>query len=571
MTFAAIALTTNIIVLSIWSTTKRVHVSEEPLSPGQQRLLASLEELEKIPVGGGEPAVAFRPLRLSSGPVPSLDLATAAREAAASREGSEPAEETAATVAEGTGLPPPCPGVVEIATAVNAGERDVGDVLEQANARIDALNGRFNAVVTRTLQRAREDAATVAHVLAEGERPRPLSGVPLLHKDIIATRGIPTSAGSELLRGYVPGFDATVVGRLANAGTILLGKANTHEFATGTTGTVSCFGPTKNPWNDEHIAGGSSSGSAAALAAGMVAAATGTDTGGSIRIPSACCGVVGLKPTYGRVSRTGVFPFAWSLDHVGPMARRVTDVATLLTAMAGRDPFDPVSADEATPDYSAGLQDGVAGLRFAVPDSWFLELATEQVAAAVRQAGDLLETLGAQRVEVELPPELERVGPAAIAIFLAEGGSVHAVTLASNADLYDDETRAFLALAAHVSGRTYLQAQRVRAALAEGFARVFQGTDLLLTPTLPVTAPRLDARQVDLPQGRVDARAALTLFTRPFNLTGLPVLSLPCGFFEEMPIGMQIVGRPFEEATVLRAGHAYEAATEWHERRPPGL
>jgi aspartyl-tRNA(Asn)/glutamyl-tRNA(Gln) amidotransferase subunit A len=301
----------------------------------------------------------------------------------------------------------------------------------------------------------------------------------------------------------------------------------------------------------------------------MVPAAIGSDTGGSIRIPAACCGIVGLKPTYGRVSRAGVAPFAWSLDHVGPMARRVRDAALLLTAMAGADPFDRAAAAEPAADFVAALDGGVAALRFTLPEEGFLELASAPVAAAVRDAAGLLEQVGARRVEVELPSELALVGPAAIALFLAEGGAAHRRTLATRPDAYCPETRAFLALAEHVSADLYLQAQRLRARLADAMARVFRHTDLLLTPTLATTAPRLDARTVETGAGPLDVRAAMTLFTRPFNLTGLPAISLPCGFHEGLPIGLQIAGRAFDEAVVLRAAQAYESATDWHRRRPP--
>jgi aspartyl-tRNA(Asn)/glutamyl-tRNA(Gln) amidotransferase subunit A len=466
-------------------------------------------------------------------------------------------------------MPPACDELGAIAAAVNAGEVTAATVLERVQQRVAACNPALNAFITLCPERAADEAHTVDEVVAAGERPRPLAGIPLAHKDIIATAGVRTTAGSALLLEHVPTDDATVAARLSNAGTVLVGKTNTHEFATGTTGTVSHFGAVRNPWHREHVSGGSSSGSAAAIAAGMVPAATGTDTGGSIRIPSACCGVVGIKPTYGRVSRSGVVPFAWSLDHVGPIARRVRDVAVLLTAMSGPDPYDRAAAVEPASDLTAGLDAGISGLRFAVPQAHFLEHAVAPVATAVRAAADVLEQLGARRVEVELPAELALVGPAAVALFLAEGGAVHRATLADHPQAYCDETRAFLSLAARVSADHYLQAQRLRALLADATARLFQRIDLLVTPTLPITAPRLDQRQVDGPDGPLDVRAAMTLFTRPFNLTGLPALSMPCGFDDGLPIGLQLVSRPFDEAVVLRAAHAYEAATEWYHRRPP--
>ncbi len=543
-------------------------MSNDTRSPGQQVLLDALASLDDLNLGAAEPATTFRPTSWASSAAPGFDLAAIATATPGSAPHSSSADDQP-VVPES--LPPACPTAAELVAAITSGDTTAQEVLAATQARVEACNPALNAIVTLSPDRAAEEARTVDAVIAAGERPRPLSGLPLVHKDIITTRNIRTTAGSALLHDYVPDTDATVVSRLSNAGTLLVGKSNTHEFATGTTGTVSHFGAVKNPWNLEHMTGGSSSGSAAALAAGMVCAATGTDTGGSIRIPAACCGIVGLKPTYGRVGRTGVIPLAWGLDHVGPMGRRVADVAALLTAMAGPDPFDRAGAGEAAADFSSSIDQGIVGLRFVMPDFRFLELATEPVAKALREAAVTLEELGARRVDVPMPRELDLVAAAAIALFLAEAGVVHRDTLASHPEAYCGETRSFLSLAVHVSAHAYLQAQRVRALLADELARVFQSVDLLVTPTLAMTAPRLDAREIEGANGPMDVRAAMTLFTRPFNLTGLPALSLPCGFDGGMPIGLQLVGRPFEEATVLRTAHAYEGATEWHKLRPPAF
>ncbi len=547
-------------------------MSDRTLSSGQQTLVDSLRRLDGLDLGAAEPAAAFRPASWAGAAGPGFDLAAIAHDASdpspgPMHEATEATDEAVPPVAEK--LPPACATASETVAAVTAGETTAEAVLDGVQQRVAACDAALNAFITLSPDRALAEARAVDDVVTEGERPRPLAGVPLAHKDIIATRALRTTAGSALLRDYVPTEDATVVARLSNAGTALVGKTNTHEFATGTTGTVSCFGATRNPWNLEHVTGGSSGGSGAALAAGLVPAATGTDTGGSIRIPAACCGIVGLKPTYGRVSRTGVVPFAWGLDHVGPMARRVRDVAMLLTAMAGPDPYDRTSAGETSSDFGAAVDQGIKGLRFAVPEFCFLELATTPVAETVREACRMLEELGARRLEVSLPQELALVGPAAIALFLAEGGAVHRSTLSTHPDAYCDETRAFLSLAEHVTAHQYLQAQRLRSILAAELARVFQTIDLLVTPTLAMTAPRQDDREVDGAEGPIDVRAAMTLFTRPFNLTGLPALSVPCGFQGGLPIGLQLVGRAFDEATLLRAAQAYEAATDWHTRRPP--
>lgn len=546
-------------------------MSDDELSPGQRTLLASVERLAGLDPGGTEPPSVFRPVSWAPTVGPSFDLG-AAIEASGPTPPERPGEGSGRRPDDAGTVPPPLPGVVAVAAAVNAGELAPAAALQACRRRIEALDGRINAVVVLAPERANRAAEAVEAGRAAGERPRPLAGVPILHKDILCTAGVPTAAGSRLLAGWIPDFDAAVVSRLENAGTLLLGKTNTHEFATGTTGLVSAAGAVRNPWNPEHVAGGSSSGSAAALAAGLAPAATGTDTGGSVRIPAACCGIVGLKPTYGRVSRQGVVPFAWSLDHVGPMARTVDDVAALLTAMAGPDPRDPASANRPGEDFRRRLEDGVDGLRIGLLGKDFTDRARADVAEAVRRATARLEGLGAERVPTTTPREAEDVGPIAIGIFLAEGGAVHSTGLARRPDAYQRETRAFLELAERVTGPVYLRAQRLRGRLCQAFARLLREVDLLLCPTLPVTAPRADARVLSLPEGEVDARATLTLFTRPFNLTGLPALSLPCGFDESgLPVGLQIVGRPFEEATVLRAAAALEADLDLTARWPEGF
>tara|TARA_B100001146_G_scaffold71199_1_gene63034 strand:- start:1897 stop:3531 length:1635 start_codon:yes stop_codon:yes gene_type:complete len=540
-------------------------MNNDTLSPSQQVLLDAVARLDEAELGAVEPAATFRPTSLASSAAPSFDLAAIAAASSNCETATSHSDDKPIVLEE---LPGACATAAEILAGITTGTTTAQEVLSAAQARIEACNPVINAIVTLSLDRATEEARMVDEVIGSGERPRPLSGLPLVHKDIIATRNIRTTAGSALLHDYVPTNDATVVSRLTNAGTLLVGKSNTHEFATGTTGNISYFGAVRNPWNLDHMAGGSSSGSAAALAAGMVCVATGTDTGGSIRIPASCCGIVGLKPTYGRVGRTGVMPFAWGLDHVGPMGRRVADIAALLSAMAGPDPFDRANSGEPTVDFSASINQGVKGLRFVVPDFCFLEIATEPVAKAVHEAANILEELGAHRVDVPMPSEFDLVGPAAITLFLAEGGAVHRDTLASHPEMYCQETRSFLSLAEKISAHAYLQAQKIRASLTNELARVFQSVDLMVTPTLAMTAPHRNAQEIEGAQGPLDVRAAMTLFTRPFNLTGLPALSLPCGFVDGMPIGLQLVGRPFEETTLLRAAHAYEEATEWHTLRP---
>ncbi len=430
---------------------------------------------------------------------------------------------------------------------VAAGHITPSAIVDRCLERIARLEPQLNAFVTITEDRARADAARLESS-ADGELPV-LAGVPIAHKDILMTAGIATSAGSRRLAGWIPGTDATVVRRLSAAGTLLLGKANTHEYATGVTGTVSAAGATLNPWNTDRIAGGSSCGSAVAVAAGMVAAATGTDTGGSIRIPAACCGLAGIKPSYDRVSRRGVLPFSWTLDHVGVVARRSEDLAALLAVMldspAATAPPRPLSES-----------------RFAIFDE-LCDQSQPAVAAAVREAAVTLERLGARRCLVPLPDSWRFVHAAATAIFLAEGGVVHGAALRAAPGQYEEPTRRFLSSAEALPPARYAQALRVRRLLSYQFERMLRGVDLLLCPTLPIIAPPLEAETVELADGIVDVRAALTRFTRIFNLTGLPAISLPCGFDQGLPIGLQIAGRPGDDGNVLLAGIEFEGATDW--------
>ncbi len=442
--------------------------------------------------------------------------------------------------------------IAAIARRVAAGHIAPSTIVDRCLERIARLEPQLNAFVTITEERARADAAHLESSV-DGELPV-LAGVPIAHKDILMTAGIATSAGSRRLAGWIPDADATVVRRLSEAGTLLLGKANTHEYATGVTGTVSAAGATLNPWDTSRIAGGSSCGSAVAVAAGMVAAATGTDTGGSIRIPAACCGLAGIKPSYDRVSRRGVLPFSWTLDHVGALARRSEDLAALLAVMLD----SPAATAPARP---------LSESRFAIFDE-LCDQSQPAVAAAVREAAVTLERLGARRCVVPLPEAWRFVHAAATAIFLAEGGVVHGAALRAAPTQYEEQTRRFLSLADALPAARYAQALGVRRLLSHQLERMLGEVDLLLCPTLPMIAPPLEAEAVELPDGVVDVRAALTRFTRVFNLTGLPAVSLPCGFDRGLPIGLQIAGRAGDDGNVLLAGIEFEGTTDWV-RTPP--
>ncbi len=442
--------------------------------------------------------------------------------------------------------PSPVPGVARTAAQIASGDLTASATVQHCLANASAL-ASLNAFVHLDPVGAAHQAEAIDATARRGDPLPPLGGVPIGHKDILFTRAAPTQAGSELLAGFVADRDAVVVSRLAEAGTVMLGKLNTHEFATGVTGLVSAAGPTLNPWDSERLPGGSSAGSAAAVAAGVIPAATGTDTGGSIRIPSACCGTVGLKPTYDLISRDGVIPFATSLDHVGPIARSVEDVRLLLWAML----------PSATSNLLRPAADRIVAVRIGVLHS-LIEQADPRVAALVLDVARALADTGVSTAEAEVPPTWRWVTPIAMAIFLREGGTYHRGAITHSGQLYQEPTRRFLELASAVTDSAYEAALTLRQRLTFEMEQIMQRVDILLLPTLPSVAPRVDADTVEIPAGAMDVRAAMTMFTRPFNLTGLPALSLPCGLVDGMPAAVQLVARPFEEPLLLQVAERCE-------------
>ena len=435
--------------------------------------------------------------------------------------------------------------------------------------RIRRLDGDLLAYITVLQDEALAAAAAAEREIARGEDRGPLHGIPIALKDLVMTRGVRTTCGSRILREWVPDTDATVARRLADAGAVLLGKLNMHEFAYGPTGVNPHYGTSRNPWDRHRIPGGSSSGSGVAVAAGLCAGALGTDTGGSVRIPAALCGIVGLKPTYGRVSRAGVIPLAWSLDHVGPMTRTVADAALLLQVLAGRDPADPSTSAMPVPDYRRALQGGVRGLRLGVPKDLFYERLDPEVRAAVAAAARSLEGLGAVVEEISLPT-IQHAGPASFAIIASEAMAYHEPYLRTRAGEYGEDVRARLTTGQFVLAHQYLKAQRARQVIRADVDAVLTRVDALLLPTTPIPAPRLDDREITVDGVTQDARWWLIRCTRPINVTGHPALSVPCGLTAAgLPIGLQVVGRAFDEATLLRVGHAFEAVSPVRDRWPP--
>ena len=450
------------------------------------------------------------------------------------------------------------------------------DLARAAVQRIAALDGELRAFVTVTQERALEDARRAEQELRAGIDRGPLHGIPLALKDLISTRGIRTTAGSRVLAEHIPTENATVADKLAEAGAVLIGKSNTHEFAYGT-----FTPPTANPWDRTRVPGGSSGGSAAALAAQMCWIALGTDTGGSIRIPAACCGVTGLKPTYGLISCYGILPLSWSFDHAGPLARTVEDCALMLDALAGHDPRDPASLTDSAnkPAYAASLQPASSdsappiSIRVGVPRNNYFTGIDPEVGAAVEAAIKTLVRLGAQVESVALPDEINDLFGAYRGIQMPEATLAHieADWWETRAADYGPITRSRLEIGAKFTALDYLKAQRLRQAFAQGMRAVMQQVDLLALPTLPILPPRRDQldQLIRLGDREYEPGAAMLRFTFPFNLTGQPALSLPCGFSASgLPIGLQLAGRHHEETTLLRIGHAYQQAIDWHLRQP---
>jgi len=455
-------------------------------------------------------------------------------------------------------------GIAELAPRIAAGEVSPVALTEAALSRIEAQDPALNAFITVTADQAIAAARDAEAEIAQGRYRGPLHGVPLAVKDLYATKGVRTTGGSKLLADWVPDHDAAVVERLKAAGAVLLGKTGMHELAYGTTSNNAHHGPTRNPWDLACHPGGSSGGSAAAVAAGLAYGALGSDTGASIRQPAACCGIVGLKPTFGRVSKFGALPLSWSMDHMGPMTRSVADAALLLQVLAGPDPRDPNCSDQPVPDYLAGLDAGVAGKRIALARGFFFADCDPEVAAAVEAAARKLGDLGARVEEIELP-ELDSaylVGGITIA---CEATAYHAKDLRERPEAFSEELRGSLELGAAYSAVDYLQAQRVRRRVSEAIRGAMAPFDAILSPTCPVPATPID----DSPPGHNALRHRNTI---PFNLTGLPAISLPCGLTEAgLPIGLQIAGLAFDEAGILTVAQAYEAASSWQGRRPPPI
>ncbi|MBI3302774.1 MAG: amidase [Deltaproteobacteria bacterium] len=449
-------------------------------------------------------------------------------------------------------------------------KRDVSpvEVTQAYLDRIQAIDLKLNSFITMTAERALQEAKAAEAQIRGNTYLGPLHGVPLAHKDIIATKGIKTTCGSKVLKDAVPDYDATVIERLRAAGSVLLGKLNMNEFATISPSVY--FGRVNNPWNLEHNPGGSSSGSGVAVATGLCAGSLGTDTGGSIRIPAAFCDIVGLKATHGRISLFGVTPLAWSLDHVGPMTRTVKDAALMLQALAGHDARDLGSSEAPVSDYTAKLTGEVKGLRLGVPARFFPDYTDPEVRTAFEKAVTVFAGLGAHVEEVTLPALDDAWSSIAQPILNGEANVWHEPYLQTQAEDYGPQVRKFLERGKPTLATDYVKAQRAKARLRQEMLAACAHIDALLTPGELIPPQLHEARSAMIAGREVSLMAALISATCPFNLTGQPALTVPCGFTTSgLPLALQVVGNPFDEATVLQVGHAYEAHTSWHERRPP--
>ena len=447
--------------------------------------------------------------------------------------------------------------IVELSLRLRRKEISPAELTRACLDRIEKLNPTLNAFITVTDESALAEARAAEVEIARGEWRGPLHGIPIAIKDLIDTAGTGTTAASAVFERRVPTEDAEVVKRLRRAGAVILGKNNLHEFAYGGSSLVSFFGDVHNPWNAAHIAGGSSGGSAAAVAAGLCYAAIGTDTAGSIREPAALCGCVGIKPTYGRVSARGVIPLAWSLDHVGPLAATVGDAAAVLQAIAGYDPLDVGSADVPASDYVSALREGTKTLRVGIPREHFYDDLDDEIRATVEQAIAVISTFVAEVREMKIEVSSDRTVQA------AESFAYHADNVARVPELYQPETLRRIRSGEKISAAEYILRRRELDLERRRARNIFAKVDVLVTPTTPIAAPAIADLKKD-PAALRPAELILLRNTRPFNVCGLPAISVPCGFTKSgLPIGLQIAGPHWREDLVLRLAHAYEQAVNF--------
>ena len=450
--------------------------------------------------------------------------------------------------------------VTEAAKALRGRKLSCLELVNECLTRIERVNPDLNAFITVTADSARARAKELDDELAAGVDRGPLHGIPIAHKDLICVKGVRCTSGSKVFEKYMPDYDATVASRLHDAGAVTVGKTGLHELAYGITSSNPHYGVIRNPHDRERIPGGSSGGSGVAVATGMALLATGTDTGGSIRIPASFCGITGLKPTYGRVSRYGVKPLGSTLDHIGPMAQSARDAAIALHAMAGYDDRDPSSSRRENLEYVPPSPCSIAGLRIGIPQNYFFDSITDEVHAAVYGMIHLSQSLGARTLPVKVP-DVEALNLVARTILLAEASAVFDPYLASRGN-FGDDVLALLDQGRLVPATDYINAQRMRRFLIQEWRLIFSNVDCLFIPATPTPAPLIGQKQVELAREMHDVRLATTRFMRGINVLGLPALCMPCGKTPAgLPLGLQIVGRAWEEHLLLRIGAALEDAS----------
>ena len=444
--------------------------------------------------------------------------------------------------------------ILEGAAALRARKVSSVELVSESLSRIAELNPKLNAFLTVLESSARESAARADEELARGVDRGPLHGIPIALKDVFCTRGIRTTGGSKLFENYVPDHDSAVTEKLASAGAVLVGKTGLHELAYGITSNNPHFGAIRNPHDPSRIPGGSSGGSAAAVASGMVAAAMGNDTGGSVRIPAAYCGIVGLKPTFGRVSRFGVLPLDFSLDHMGPLTRTAQDAAVMLQAIAGRDDRDDTSSRRPVDAYEPGQNTSIGGLRIGRPENFYMERLEPGVQEAVESAFRRAESLGARVVPVQVP-DIAAINIVGRVILMSEASALLEPYYSRRSD-FGPDVLALIDQGRLLSATDYINAQRLRRVMQRDFARIWREVDVLFTPTAPIIAPHIGATTVEIAGEPEEVRMATTRFVRAINVLGLPAVSVPCGTAGGMPVGLQIIGPAFSEALLLKTGSA---------------
>lgn len=458
--------------------------------------------------------------------------------------------------------------IIQAVNLLKIGELSPTELINAHIQRIEQLNPKLNCFITFTPDIAIAKAKSIEKRYVDYRKNKSsdslpsLLGIPVAYKDIFETRGIRTTAGSRVFENFIPKKNSTVVSLLEKAGAISLGKLNMHELALGVTNVNPNFGACKNPWKITHISGGSSGGSAAAVAAGLIMGSTGTDTGGSIRIPASLSGVVGLKPTFGRVSLYGVMPLSWSLDHAGPVARQVADTALLLSAIAHYDPQDPFSVPVPADNYFNNLENGISGMHIAIPQDDYLENIESDVKSAFNQAVSVFSDLGAVITPIELDFFAE-VPENKTTIIVTDAAAIYKDTFNNHPEKFGEDIHNRLQAGFNISGIKYANARHFQTTIRHTLKNKLAAFDALITPTTPVTAPSIKG------QNAIEQAYSLTRFTAPFNLSGYPAISLPCGFSTNgLPIGLQIITKPWTEALLLQIAYTYEQETPWHNKHP---